>query len=63
MSSEGAAETYSHEGNGHTLLYIRNGGNHKGASHQSEKMVEQNYLLKGMIIDSKRETIKNMNIW
>ena len=63
LSSEGAAETYSHEGNGHTLLYIRNGGNHKGASHQSEKMVEQNYLLKGMIIDSKRETIKNMNIW
>ena len=35
LSPAGAAETYSHEANGHALLYIKNGGNHNGASHQS----------------------------
>ncbi len=34
LSPAGAAENYSHEANGHALLYILNGGNHKGASHQ-----------------------------
>ena len=63
LSPEGAAETYSHEGNGHALLYIRNGGNHKGASHQPKNLIEGNFLLKDMIIDSKRETIDNMKSW
>lgn len=62
LSLAGAAETYSHEANGHALLYIRNGGNHKGASHQpvGEQWTEGNSTLKKMIIDSKKETIQNM---
>lgn len=39
LSTPAKAETYSHEANGHALLYIRNGGDHKGASHQ---VVNQN---------------------
>ena len=62
LSAEGAAEMYSHEANGHALLYIQNGGDHKGASHQpvDGKWVEGNTTLKNMIIESKKETIKNM---
>lgn len=62
LSPAGAAETYSHEANGHALLYIKNGGDHKGASHQpiDEQWIEGNETLKEMIINSKKETIKNM---
>jgi len=62
LSPAGAAETYSHEANGHALLYIKNGGNHKGASHQpvNGRWVEGNNTLMEMIINSKKETIKNM---
>lgn len=73
LSPEAAAEMYSHEGNGHALLYIQNGGNHKGASHQpindnptrqaTDGRVtggEGNSTLMNMIIKSKQETIKNM---
>ena len=34
-SPVGAAENYSHEANGHALLYILSGGDHKDGSHQS----------------------------
>jgi RHS repeat-associated protein len=62
LSPAGAAEVYSHEGNGHALLYIQNGGNHKGASHQPVDglWIEGNTRLMDMIINSKKETIKNM---
>lgn len=62
LSPAGAAETYSHEANGHALLYIKNGGNHNGASHQSinKQWIEGNEILKRMIISSKKETIVNM---
>jgi hypothetical protein len=62
LSPEAAAEMYSHEGNGHALLYIQNGGKHKDASHQPVNglWIEGNTLLKDMIINSKKETIKNM---
>ncbi len=62
LSEPAKAEMYSHEANGHALLYIRNGGDHKGASHQSVKgkWVEGNKQLKEMIIRSKKETIENM---
>lgn len=60
----GAAEMYSHEANGHGLLYIRNGGDHAGASHNvinlDGKLTETNEPLKIMIIQSRRETINNM---
>ncbi len=62
LSSAGAAETYSHEANGHALLYILNGGDHLGASHQpiNGGFIEGNTTLRIMIISSKMETIINM---
>lgn len=60
LSPEGAAETYSHEANGHALLYIINGGDHNGASHDFKGSEDQNKRLEKMIIESKKETIKNM---
>lgn len=62
LSSAGAAETYSHEANGHALLYILNGGDHLGASHQpiNGGFIEGNTMLRIMIISSKMETIINM---
>ena len=62
LSPAGAAENYSHEANGHALLYILNGDDHKGASHQAElyKDGDGNKTLVEMIINSKKETIKNM---
>ena len=60
LSKQGAAEIYSHEAYGHALLYILNGSNHEGASHQpiNGSLVEGNLRLKQMIINSKKETIK-----
>lgn len=62
LSPAGAAEIYSHEANGHALLYILNGGDYKGACHQpiDDQWIEGNIILKDMIIKSKQETIKNM---
>ncbi len=62
LSPLGAAENYSHEANGHALLYILNGSDHKGASHQpiNGKWIEGNKTLMEMIINSKKETIQNM---
>jgi hypothetical protein len=60
LSPAAAAELYSHEANGHALLYILNGGDHKGASHNFEGSKDLNKVLIDMIINSKKETIKNM---
>ena len=64
LSVNGAAEVYSHEANGHALLYIRNGRDVKGASHQPKNGLfeggETNVELREMIIRSKKETIVNM---
>lgn len=60
LSKAGAAETYSHEANGHALRYIENGGNHKDASHIFSNDKDLNFILEDMIIKSKRETIFNM---
>ena len=56
-----ASEIFSHEGYGHALLYIINGGDHDGASHQpvKGKWVDGNKILTDMIIKAKQETIKN----
>lgn len=44
------------------ILYVKTKGNHKAASHQpvNGQWIEGNTRLKKMIIDSKKETIKNM---
>lgn len=60
LSSPAASEIFSHEGYGHALLYIINGGNHEGASHQVKGMKDKNSVLVDMIIRAKQETIKNM---
>ena len=57
----GKIETFAHEAYGHTQLYLLNGHNHKGASHQSIKMKETNLLLKQMIINARKEAVKNAN--
>ena len=57
LSSAGAAEIYSHEVNGHALLYIMNGGDHIGASHQVQRNEDSNRKLIDMIVKSKKETI------
>ena len=65
LSSLGAAETFSHEGYGHALLYIINGNNHNGASHipvpTANGPTDQNVVLRNMILRSRRETVCNFN--
>lgn len=61
MSQIGAAEAFSHEAYGHALLYIRNGYNHEGASHQTVGMTDVNIELVEMIKKARMETIKNIS--
>ena len=61
MSLLGAAEIFSHEAYGHALLYIRNGGDHNGATHQFSGTIDMNLTLKDMIFKSRKETVKNYN--
>ena len=61
LSPAAQAEIYSHEGNGHALIYVTSGGNREQASHTVIGMKEQNQILIKKILDSKSETIKNMN--
>jgi len=61
LSKAAKAEIYSHEGNGHALMYVRTGGDREAASHQvTTGWKEHNITLKNMIITSKKETIINM---
>ncbi|UKI43592.1 MAG: hypothetical protein L6U16_11275 [Porphyromonadaceae bacterium] len=55
LSEKGAAETYSHEANGHGALYILNGYNHRGASHHFRGTKDTNIKLIDMIIKSKKQ--------
>ena len=59
LSSQGRAEAYSHEANGHGLLYIQSGYNHQAASHSYQGMKDSNRVLTDMIMKSKIETIEN----
>ena len=65
LSPLGAAETFSHEGYGHALLYILNGGDHNGASHMpvtSENgPIDVNSVLRDMILSARKETVDNFN--
>lgn len=58
LSSQGRAETYSHEANGHGLLYIQSKNNHQDASHHYEGPKDLNRKLVEMIMKSKIETIE-----
>ena len=59
LSPNGRAEAYSHEVNGHVLLYFRSGYNHKMASHLYIGAIDTNTTLRYLIMKSKIETIKN----
>ena len=59
LSEIGRAETYSHEANGHALMYVRTQNRYKSA-HQQKGLTETNIPLREMIINSRKETIKNM---
>ena len=59
LSEIGRAETYSHEANGHALMYVRTQDRYKSA-HQYRGLTETNIPLRDMIINSRKETIKNM---
>ena len=65
LSTLGAAETFSHEGYGHALLYIQNGGDHNRASHRpvptESGPVDTNTILKDKILISRKETVNNFN--
>lgn|SRR5574344_569591 len=58
LSPQGRAEVYSHEANGHGLLYIQSGCNHKTASHSYNGSKVLNKKLDDMIMKSKIETIE-----
>ena len=53
LSPNGRAEAYSHEVNGHVLLYFRSGYNHKRASHLYIGAIETNTTLRNLIMKSK----------
>ena len=59
LSEIGRAETYSHEANGHALIYVRT-KNRDASAHHFSGMKELNTTLRNMIIDSRKETIKNL---
>jgi RHS repeat-associated protein len=59
LSPQGRAEAYSHEANGHDLLYMRSGYNHKAASHNYKGSQDLNKKLDDLIMRSKIETIEN----
>lgn len=59
LSSQGRAESYSHEANGHGLLYLLTGFNHQAASHHYDGSKDLNSRLVDMIMKSKIETIED----
>ena len=58
FSKVGRAESYSHEANGHALMFVRT-RNRDRAGHRFVGNKETNIALKNMIIESRKETIIN----
>jgi hypothetical protein len=59
LSPAARAEMYSHEANGHALMYVRT--RDRGQSgHNTVGSVSTNKVLNDMIIRSKMETVRNM---
>jgi len=59
LSPQAQAESYSHEENGHGLMYIKTRDRNQ-SKHIGVEGKETNIMLKNMIIKSKMETVKNM---
>ena len=60
LSRPARAEMYSHEANGHALMYIRTGDRKQSAHDTRRTSIDYNIPLRNMIIKSKQETVKNM---
>ena len=61
LTELGAAEIYSHEANGHALLFIRT-RDRDASRHKFETGKEEKIELSKMILDSRKETVKNFNM-
>ena len=59
LSPAAQAEMYSHEGNGHALMYVKT-GDRVQSGHIFNGSKDMNKTLDNMIIRSKMETVKNM---
>ena len=59
LSPAASAEMYSHEAYGHALMYVRT-GDRVQSGHIFKGMTDTNIPLRNMIINSKMETVKNM---
>jgi RHS repeat-associated protein len=62
LSSVARPESYSHEANGHALLYVTTRDRNKSGHNISENMIEKNIPLKNAIIKSKKQTIIKMGV-
>ena len=60
LTELGAAEIFSHEGYGHAFLYMFNGHNHGGASHNTKYGIDKNKILVSRIREARKETVNNM---
>ena len=60
LSEEGQAQTYSHEANGHALLYIQGEEHRHQVTNIDGALTETNTKLKNRIVNSIKETIENM---
>lgn len=60
LSEEGQAQTYSHEANGHALLFVQGKEHRHQVKNVDGKFIETNKELKTKIVNSIKETIKNM---
>ena len=59
LSTIGRAEAYSHEANGHVIMYNRT-RNREASAHQAINFTENNIPLKQLILKSRKETVYNM---
>lgn len=59
LSETGRAEIYSHEANGHAVIYV-NTRDRRQSAHQAPNWVEMNKPLANKILNSRRETVTNM---
>ena len=60
LSPTGAAETFSHEGYGHALIFVESGGDRNRAVHHYDGTLDANRELVDKSISARRETVKNM---
>ena len=60
LSPTGAAETFSHEGYGHALIFVESGGDRNRAVHHYHGTLDANRELVDKSISARKETVKNI---